>query len=167
MHPYSSRTTFQRYQEHVKRHHCLEALNMTMKQTNQNKGCVDSLAIHIKKYLKAKEEVWKLMVSPTSINEKITYWRQKTAHPSWQAMGTPKSSSLPEFQWREFHLLTNGFEHRTFLRSQDPEGSIPVNGHHPAPNPFLHTARNMPKQSAQPQVGKTLKLCKNNYFEGT
>jgi len=26
---------------------------------------------------------------------------------------------------------------------------------------------NMRKQSAHPQVGKTLKLCKNNYFEGT
>jgi hypothetical protein len=31
------------------------------------------LAIYIKKYLKAKEEVCKLMLSPTSINEKITY----------------------------------------------------------------------------------------------
>jgi hypothetical protein len=30
---------------------------MTTKQTNENKGCVDSLAIYIKKYLKAKEEV--------------------------------------------------------------------------------------------------------------
>ncbi len=26
---------------------------------------------------------------------------------------------------------------------------------------------NMPEMSAQPQVGKTLKLCKKNYFEGT
>jgi hypothetical protein len=24
----------------------------------------------------------------------------------------------------------------------------------------------MPKQSSQPQLGKTLKLCKNKYFEG-
>ncbi len=31
------------------------------------------LAIYIKKYLKAKEEVRKLMLSPTCINEKITY----------------------------------------------------------------------------------------------
>jgi hypothetical protein len=44
--------------------------------------------------------------------------------------------------------------------TQNP--TIPVNGHHPAPNPFLHTATNMPNQSAQPEVGKTLKLCKSN-----
>jgi hypothetical protein len=44
--------------------------------------------------------------------------------------------------------------------TQNP--TIPVNGHHPAPNPFLHTATNMPNQSAQPEVGKTLKLSKNN-----
>jgi len=30
--------------------------------------------------------------------------------------------------------------------------SIPVNAHHPAPNPFLHTARYMPKTSTQPKV---------------
>jgi hypothetical protein len=64
-------------------------------------------------------------------------------------------------------MYTIGFEPGTFFLSQDPEGSTPVNGHHPAPNSFLHTARNMRKQSAQPQVGKTLKLCKKSYSEGT
>jgi hypothetical protein len=116
------------------------------------------------------------MLSPTSINEKITHvyiLKAKTQHTQPdKPIGTPKSSSLPElqwceFQWREFHLPTIGFEHRTFLWSQDPEGSIRVNGHHPAPNSFLHTATNVPKQSAQPQVGKTLKLCKKSYSEGT
>jgi len=38
----------------------------------KTKGCVSHcrLAIYIKKCLKAREEVWKLMLSPTSINEK-------------------------------------------------------------------------------------------------
>jgi len=73
MQPYSSRA-FQRYQEHGTRHHCMEALNMTTKQQMKTRGVSHcSLAIYIKKYLKAYEEVWKLMLSPTSINEKITY----------------------------------------------------------------------------------------------
>jgi hypothetical protein len=54
------------------------------------------------------------MLSPTCINEKnnicVYIEGKKTGHPTWQAMGTPKSSSLPEFQWREFHLHTIGFE---------------------------------------------------------
>jgi len=46
------------------------------------------------------------------------YWRQETTHPTWQAIGTPKSSSLPGS-----HLhTTSRFEHRTFLWSRGPEG---------------------------------------------
>jgi len=97
------------------------------------------------------------------------YWRQKTAHPTWQAIGTPKSSSLPGFHhvsvWTQDLFVVPGTQ----------KGSIPVNGHHPAPNPFRHTAWNTPKKSAQPQVATlfwryiacqmsqhTLKLCQNN-----
>jgi hypothetical protein len=102
------------------------------------------------------------LLSPTSLNEKITrvYWRKKQ-HTQPDKPSAPPSS-LPEFQWWEFRLHTIGFEHRTFLWSEDPEGSIPVHGDHPAPNPLLRTARNMQNKSAQPRVGKTLKLCKNN-----
>ncbi len=103
------------------------------------------LAIYIKKYLKAKE-VCKLMLSPTSINEKITYVYIMKA-----------KSSTP-------NLTNHGHPQVKLIARVSVAG---VNGHHPAPNAFLHTARNMPKQSAHPQVGKTLKLCKNNYFEGT
>jgi hypothetical protein len=94
------------------------------------------------------------LLSPTSINEKITYvsllvfWRQKIAHPTWQAIATPKSSSL-----RELLLHTTSvWIQDLFVVPGTQKGSIPVNGHHPAPNPFLDTACNTPKKSTQPQV---------------
>ncbi len=51
------------------------------------------LAIYIKKYLKAKEEVCKLMLSPTSINEKITYvyiMKAKNSTPNLTNHGHPQ-----------------------------------------------------------------------------
>jgi len=97
------------------------------------------LAIYIKKYLKAKEDVWKLMRSPTSINENITYvyiLKAKNSTPNLTSHRHPQVKLIarvsvagvsPAHHW--------GFEHRTFFWFQDPEGSIAVNGHHPAPNP--------------------------------
>jgi hypothetical protein len=54
------------------------------------------LAIYIKKYLKAKEEVSKLMLSPTSINEKITYvyiLKVKKQHTQPDKPSTPPSQA--------------------------------------------------------------------------
>jgi hypothetical protein len=47
------------------------------------------LAIYIKKYLKAKEEVWKLMLSPTSINEKIIL-KAENSTPNLTSHGQPQ-----------------------------------------------------------------------------
>jgi hypothetical protein len=81
------------------------------------------------------------------------YWRQKTAHPTWQAIGTPKSSSLPEF-----HLHTRSrFEHRTFLWSQWPRRGLyqwMAITLHRTPSYILPETR----QKSQ----HNLKLCKNN-----
>jgi len=81
------------------------------------------------------------------------YWRQKTAHPTWQVIGTPKSSSLPEF-----HLHTRSwFEHRTFLWSQGPRRGLyqwVAITLHPIPSYILPETR----QKSQ----HNLKLCKNN-----
>jgi hypothetical protein len=54
-------------------------------------------------------------------NNICVYIEGKKQHtPTWQAMGTPKSSSLPEF-----HLhTTSRFEHRTFLWSQGPRRDL-------------------------------------------
>ncbi len=105
------------------------------------------------------------MLSPTSINEKnniCVYIEGKKQHTQPDKPWAPPSQAhCQSFNGGSFTCTPLG------LNSQDAEGSIPVNAHHPAPNRFLHTARNMPKQSAQPQVGKTLKLCKINYFEAT
>jgi hypothetical protein len=81
------------------------------------------------------------------------YWRQKTAHPTWQAIGTPKSSSLPGF-----HLhTTSRFEHRTFLWSQGPRRGLyqwMAITPHPTPSDILPETR----QKSQ----HNLKFCQNN-----
>jgi hypothetical protein len=66
-------------------------------KTNKSKqGVCQSnchLAVYIKKYLTAKEEVWKLMVSPTSINEKLTYvyiLKAKYSTPKLTSHGHPQ-----------------------------------------------------------------------------
>jgi hypothetical protein len=104
------------------------------------------LAIFIKKYLKAREEVWKLILSPTSINEKITYvyiLKAKTQYTQPdKPIGTPKSSSLPElqgweFQWREFHLPTIGFEQRIFFVIPGPRRVYTSEWPSPCTQPLL------------------------------
>ncbi len=44
-----------------------------------------------------------------------------TADLTWQAIGTPKSSSVAE---KDFHLHTSGFEPRTFLRFKGPKQGL-------------------------------------------
>jgi hypothetical protein len=54
-----SSRAFQRYQKRSKRNHCLEALNMTTKQTNENKGCVShtvALPFTLKSILRQKKK---------------------------------------------------------------------------------------------------------------
>jgi hypothetical protein len=81
------------------------------------------------------------------------YWWQKTAHPTWQAIGTPKSSSLPGF-----HLhTTSRFEHRTFLWSQGPRRGLyqwMAITLHPTASDILPETRQ--------QSQHNLKLCQNN-----
>jgi len=81
------------------------------------------------------------------------YWRQKRAHPTWQAIGTPKSSSLPGF-----HLhTTSRFEHRTFLWSQVPRRGLyhwMAITLHPTPSDILPETRQ--------KIQNNLKLCQNN-----
>jgi hypothetical protein len=104
------------------------------------------------------------------------YWRQKTAHPTWQAIGTPKWSSLPEF-----HLhTTSRFERRTFLWSQGPRTGLyqwMAITLHPTPSYILHERRQRSQHNlklcqknatsfwryiACQKSQHTLKLCKNN-----
>jgi len=97
------------------------------------------LAIYIKKYVKAKEEVWKLMLSPTSINEKITYvyiLKAKNSTPNLTSHGHPQIKLIarvsvagvsPAHHWD----LNTG----PFCGPRTQKSLIPVNGHHPAPNP--------------------------------
>jgi hypothetical protein len=104
------------------------------------------------------------------------YWRQKTAHPTWQAIGTIKSSSLPEF-----HLhTTSPFEHRTFLWSQGPRRGLyqwMAITLHPTPSYIFPETRQKSRHNlklcqnnatlfwryiACKKVRHTLKLCKNN-----
>jgi hypothetical protein len=111
------------------------------------------LAIYIEKYLKAKEEVWKLMLSWTSINEKITYvyiLMAKTSTPNLTSHGHPQVKLIarvsvagvsPALHW--------------VLTTQD----LFV-----VPGPRRVYTSEWPPPCTQPQ---TLKLCKNNYFEGT
>jgi hypothetical protein len=54
-----SSRAFQRYQERNKRNHCLEALNMITKHTNENKGCVNhivALPFTLKSILRQKKK---------------------------------------------------------------------------------------------------------------
>jgi hypothetical protein len=108
------------------------------------------------------------------------YWRQKTAHLTWQAIGTPKSRSLPKF-----HLHTmSRLEHRTFLWSQGPRRGLyqwMAITLHPTPSYILPETRQKSQHNlklcknnatlfwryiACKKSQHTLKLCKN-YFEGT
>jgi len=81
------------------------------------------------------------------------YWRQKIAHPTWQAIGTPKSSSLPGF-----HLHTKSrFGYRAFLWSQGPRTGLYQSMAitlHPTPSYILPETRQKSRHN--------LKLCKNN-----
>jgi hypothetical protein len=62
MHPLYSSRAFHWYQVHSKSCWVLGDLNTTNKQTNKQTRGVShcGLAIHIKKYLNAKDDIWKL-----------------------------------------------------------------------------------------------------------
>jgi hypothetical protein len=78
---------------------------------------------------------------------------KKTAHPTWQAIGTPKSSSLPGFNLH----TTSRFEHMTFLWSQGPRRGLyqwMTITLHPAPSDILPETRQKSRHN--------LKLCQNN-----
>jgi hypothetical protein len=55
------------------------------------------------------------------------FW-STTAYPTWQAIGTPKSSSLAEDRQEFLHLYTTAFE-GPFCGPSVPEGAIPVSHH--------------------------------------
>jgi len=109
------------------------------------------------------------------------YWRQKTAHPTWQAIGTPKSNSLPEFH---LHATALGLNRGPFCGPRDPEGVYTSEWPSPCTQPLptyclkhakkgqhnlklcTNNATLFCRYIACQKSQHTLKLCKND-FEGT
>jgi hypothetical protein len=90
--------------------------------------------------------------SPTSINETITYvyiLKAKNSTPNLTSHRHPQVKLIARVS-PAHHVSV--WTQDLFVLPGTRKGSVPVNGHHPAPNPFLHTAWNTPKKSAQPQV---------------
>ncbi len=104
------------------------------------------------------------LLSPTSINEKITYVYILKARNS-----TPNLTSHRHPQVKL--IARTSPAHHVSVWTQDlfvvpgtQKGSIAVNGHHAAPNPFLYTAS---KHAKKVSTTSSCVRIMQHYFEGT
>jgi NAD-dependent dihydropyrimidine dehydrogenase PreA subunit len=118
------------------------------------------LAIYIKKYLNAKEEISKLMLSPTSINEKITYvyiLKVKKQHTQPDKPSAPPSQAhCQSFSGGSFTCTPLGLNTWPFYGPTTQKGLYQWMAMtlHPTPSYILpETCQN---------CKHNLKLCKNN-----
>ncbi len=101
---------------------------------------------------------WTLLnlLSPTSRNEKITYvyiLKAKNSTPNLTSHRHPQVKLIARVS-PAHHVSV--WTQDLFVVPGTQKGSVPLNGHHPAPNPFRHTAWKTPKKL------HNLKLCQNN-----
>jgi hypothetical protein len=123
------------------------------------------------------------LLSPTSINENITYvyiLKAKNSTPNLTSHLHPQVKLIAKVSPAHYVLV---WTQDLFVVPRTQKGSIPVNGHHPAPNPSYILPQTRQKSQHNLKLCKnnatlfwryiackksqhTLKLCKN-YFEGT